>query len=123
MHARRDGLGHSRGGGGGGVDGGRGGGRNSSDDYSDFTAPNNNDWMTHQPHSVSGASPGWDSSHTPYTSRYPQHQPLAQWMEDRQRAFAEFSQSLQPTKSAADFFDTSTPSLFWNSRPSLVSNR
>jgi len=79
--------------------------------------------MTHQ-HSVTGASPGWEHSQ-PHTS-----QPLAQWMQDRQRAFAEFSQSLQPSKSADPFFDTAVapPSLlqhdplFWN-RPSLISNR
>merc|ERR1711971_1504449 len=65
----------------------------------------------------------------------------AQWMQDRQRAFAEFSQSLQPinTKSTTDSFfdiDPITPQpphrsnlllshqdpLFWN-RPSLISNR
>jgi len=70
-------------------------------------------------------SPGWEYSQ-------PHSQPLAQWMQDRQRAFAEFSQSLQPTKSADPFlFDTAVvtpPSLlqrdplFWN-RPSLISNR
>ena len=114
----------------------------------DHCAPeaNNNDRMTHQHSSVTGASsPGWDGS-----SNYSQHsslnqipQPnLAQWMQDRQRAFAEFSQSLQPinTKSTTDSFfdiDPVTPQpqlrnsslllshqdpLFWN-RPSLISNR
>ena len=100
--------------------------------------------MTHQPSSVTGASsPGWDGS-----SNYSQPSPnqisqpnLAQWMQDRQRAFAEFSQSLQPinTKSTTDSFfdiDPVTPQpphrsnlllshqdpLFWN-RPSLISNR
>ena len=84
--------------------------------------------MTHQ-HSVTGASsPGWD----PYSSAQTYQDPLAQWMQDRQRAFAEFSQSLQPvTKSGDSFFDTAPPSrllshdpLFWNTtRPSLISNR
>ena len=96
--------------------------------------------MTHQ-HSVSGASPGWTENPSSQQSHHPHSQPLAQWMQDRQRAFAEFSQSLQPinTKSTTDSFfdiDPVTPQpphrsnlllshqdpLFWN-RPSLISNR
>jgi len=122
MHARRrDGLGRSS-----------GSSRNSTgDDYSDFahSGANNNDWMTHQ-HSVSGASPGWTENPSSQQSHHPHSQPLAQWMQDRQRAFEEFSQSLQPiTKSADPFFDTAVSHnllqhdpLFWN-RPSLISNR
>jgi len=88
--------------------------------------------MTHQ-HSVSGASPGRTEQY-PSQQSHPHSQPLAQWMQDRQRAFAEFSQSLQPitAKSADPFFDTAvtaTPSLlqhdplFWNRPSSLISNR
>ena len=85
--------------------------------------------MTHQ-HSVSGASPGWTENPSSQQSHHPHSQPLAQWMQDRQRAFEEFSQSLQPiTKSADPFFDTAVSHnllqqdpLFWN-RPSLISNR
>ena len=88
--------------------------------------------MTHQ-HSVSGASPGWTEQY-PSQQSHPHSQPLAQWMQDRQRAFAEFSQSLQPitAKSADPFFDTAVtaePSLlqhdplFWNRPSSLISNR
>lgn len=120
--------------------------RNSTgDDYSDFAHnANNNDRMTHQHSSVTGASsPGWDGSSN-YSQQSPNQIPqpnLAQWMQDRQRAFAEFSQSLQPinTKSTTDSFfdiDPITPQpphrsnlllshqdpLFWN-RPSLISNR
>lgn len=58
------------------------GGPNSSgasgDDYSDYSGKDNNDWMTHHPLGPSA------------------HQPLAQWIQDRQRAFADFSNSLQP---------------------------
>merc|ERR1711971_1255240 len=88
-------------------------------------------------------SPGWDGSSN-YSQQSPNQIPqpnLAQWVQDRQRAFAEFSQSLQPinTKSTTDSFfdiDPITPQpphrsnlllshqdpLFWN-RPSLISNR
>merc|ERR1711971_550918 len=82
---------------------------------------------------VSGASPGWTEQY-PSQQSHPHSQPLAQWMRDRQRAFAEFSQSLQPitAKSADPFFDTAVtaaPSLlqhdplFWNRPSSLISNR
>merc|ERR1711971_400727 len=82
---------------------------------------------------VSGASPGWTEQY-PSQQSHPHSQPLAQWMQDRQRAFAEFSQSLQPitAKSADPFFDTAVtaaPSLlqhdplFWNRPSSLISNR
>ena len=113
---------------------------NMNEIYHCALVANNNDWMTHQ-HSVSGASPGWTEQYPSQQSAHhlaahSQPQPnLAQWMQDRQRAFEEFSQSLQPlTKSADPFFDTTVtapPSLlrhdplFWNTRRprSLISDR
>ena len=65
----------------------------------------NNDWMTHS---------------------FSQQQPLAQWIQDRQKAFAEFSNSLlhpTPTVLEQDYWPR-PPSLEWttSSRPKMLAS-
>ena len=77
--------------------------RTLSPDDSDYEAASsslvNNDWMTHHP--------GWLSN----THQLQQPHNLAQWVQDRQRAFAEFSSSLTaPNRS--NFFQESPLDAF-----------
>ena len=53
----------------------------SSSAVDEVEGSNNNDWMTHHPAAALAGQVGWIS----------QQQPLAQWIHDRQKAFAEFA--------------------------------
>ena len=81
----------------------------------DLSNKERDEWMTHRSsrpiHSYShSAVPSLHSGH----SGLHNSEPLAQWMQDRQRAFAEFSSSL---RNPSDFFSSQDP-FFWQPLPS-----